>query len=212
MLRINWRKNWLCILKYNLIAENILLRRPRLKLRKQISQKRREIKGKVIRCNSKDKVGNAFGFRANIVLIPISTKSQAQKGLGSYIPAKRNSAKEASGRERRVASWIEASNQGDIIFSLRPPVFYYEGKRIIRLCNSGDRARPCFVVFSSSIIRNWRARWNPRRHARTSSRGVRRSLAFPRIYRQIQRRNDESSPTCKMLKRENYYLAVDYTK
>lgn len=63
-----------------------------------ITQKRREIKGKVIQRNLKDKVGNAFGFRANIVLIPISTKSRSRKDPGRLYPRKeKHSAKEASG-------------------------------------------------------------------------------------------------------------------
>lgn len=34
--------------------------------------KRGRIKGRVIRRTSEDKVGNAFGFHANIILIPVS--------------------------------------------------------------------------------------------------------------------------------------------
>lgn len=44
------------------------------KLRKQILWKRGRIKGRVIRRTSEDKVGNAFGFHANIILIPVSVK------------------------------------------------------------------------------------------------------------------------------------------
>lgn len=44
------------------------------KLRKQILWQRGQIKGRVIRRTSEDKLGNAFGFRANIILIPVSVE------------------------------------------------------------------------------------------------------------------------------------------
>lgn len=110
------------------------------KLRKQILWKRGQIKGRVIRRTSEDKVGNAFGFHANIILIPVLVKEavgglrgrEQRQGLGRVAGrqgAKRGWDRERMKRRRRRSrggsglSWTEASNQGDIIFPLRPAVF-----------------------------------------------------------------------------------------
>lgn len=113
------------------------------KLREQILWKRGRIKGRVIRRTSEDKVGNAFGFHANIILIPVSAV-EPELGMGMEGPTRSTQTGMEDGAKRRGrdrtrregvgtgqsneerrggSSWTEASNQGDIIFPLRPAVF-----------------------------------------------------------------------------------------
>lgn len=113
------------------------------KLREQILWKRGRIKGRVIRRTSEDKVGNAFGFHANIILIPVSAV-EPELGMGMERPTRSTQTGMEDGAKRRGrdrtrregvgtgqsneerrggSSWTEASNQGDIIFPLRPAVF-----------------------------------------------------------------------------------------
>lgn len=61
--------------------------------------KRGRIKGRVIRRTSEDKVGNAFGFHANIILIPVSEQELA--GCGAFDPDGDGRSSETKGQRPR---------------------------------------------------------------------------------------------------------------